>query len=222
MSASHNPPAQQGRCNVSTKKAATPRIVLALPLAVDALLTLGAAIHDSVAANPKQFPSPSPALTSLSTDLSVLQTQQVAVKNHTPGAVAARNTAEATVRGDLRQLKAYVQLVVAGDPANAAAIAQAAGMALAKSAAHPKATLTAKQTVSGTVMLVAKAVKGSHAYEWQYSTDGGKTWVAAPASTKAQTAIPGLLPGSTVLFRHRPVLVTGPQDWGQAIQAIVS
>ena len=207
---------------MTTKKPAAPHVVLTLPQPVDTLITLGTAVHDSVAANPTLLPSPSPALTVLSTHLGSLQTQQVAVKAHTPGALVLRDAACALVKADLRQLKAYVQQLVCANPSNAAAIALAAGMRLAKTGAFAKPPLAAKQTVSGTVVLVAKATAGSKAYEWQYSTDGGKTWLTTPASTKAETAIAGLVPGTTVLFRHRAVVKGGPEDWGQTIQRIVT
>ena len=45
-------------------------------------------------------------------------------------------------------------------------------------------------------------------YEWEYSTDGGKTWVTTPVTLQAKTTILGLTAGTTVQFRHRPVTKT--------------
>ena len=51
-------------------------------------------------------------------------------------------------------------------------------------------------------------VKASH--EWQYSTDGGKTWTSVQTTLQAKTTVPGLQPGNTVVFRHRAVTKSGP------------
>jgi hypothetical protein len=45
------------------------------------------------------------------------------------------------------------------------------------------------------------------------STDGGRTWVDLPLTTKASTTIAGLTPGSTVTLRHRVLTKTGMGDW---------
>ncbi len=39
----------------------------------------------------------------------------------------------------------------------------------------------------------------------EYSLDGGKTWVAAPATLQAKTTIAGLTPGATVQIRYLPI-----------------
>jgi hypothetical protein len=58
-------------------------------------------------------------------------------------------------------------------------------------------------------------------YEWQYSTDGGKTWVTAPPTLQAKTTVAGLVPGATVQFKYRPVTRAGGADWSQPISLMV-
>jgi hypothetical protein len=58
-------------------------------------------------------------------------------------------------------------------------------------------------------------------YEWAYSTDGMKTWVSMPFTTKATTTIFGLVPGSTVHFRYRPVTKDGVGNWSDRAAIIV-
>lgn len=58
-------------------------------------------------------------------------------------------------------------------------------------------------------------------YEWQYSTDGGHTWVVVPSTLQARTTVSGLTPGATVQFRVRPVTKTGEGDWSQPTSLIV-
>ena len=106
--------------------------------------------------------------------------------------------------------------------ANAANIAQAAGMSLRKPPAQSKPPLAAKAGVtSGIVQLAAKATKGAKANNWQMSTDGGKTWVDLPETTKAKTQVANLTPGTTVQFRQRALTKAGVGDWSLPVPHVV-
>ncbi|HEX8792060.1 MAG TPA: hypothetical protein VF765_13990 [Polyangiaceae bacterium] len=52
------------------------------------------------------------------------------------------------------------------------------------------------QSVADTDLETAATViqSAGGAYEWQYSTDGGKTWVMAPSTLQAKTTVTGLPP----------------------------
>ncbi len=84
-----------------------------------------------------------------------------------------------------------------------------------------KSDLVTKQLVSGSVK-VAKATQGGRSYEWQYSTDGGKTWLSAPSTTQANATIHGLQSGVVTSFRQRAITKVGPTEWSQPIAALVS
>ncbi len=71
--------------------------------------------------------------------------------------------------------------------------------------------------VSGTVNLVAASAGHRASYEWQYSTDSGKTWVALPPTLQAKTSVSGLTPGWSVQFKYRVVTKTGAADWSLPI-----
>jgi hypothetical protein len=197
-------------------------IVLNLPRPVAALIVRASNIHDNMALNAKTFPSPAPTLTVFASDLTNLTTLEAAVKNRTKGAAATRNAALKVVMVDIHQLASYVEGLANADPDNAASIAQQAGMAVRKAAVRTKPTLATKQTSSGAVHVVAKATKGAKANNWQYSTDGGKTWLLAPTSTKSTTVITGLTPGATLTVRHQAVTKAGALDWSQPVTAIVT
>jgi len=77
-------------------------------------------------------------------------------------------------------------------------------------------------TVTGTVEVVAKATKGAKMNDWQYSTDGGKTWIDAPPTSKATTTIPNLTPATTVMFRQRVFTKAGLSNWGQPVSALIN
>ena len=59
------------------------------------------------------------------------------------------------------------------------------------------------------------------AHDWEYSTDGGKTWVGAPSTLGARTTVTGLPAGTAVLFRFRALTKTGEGDWSQPTALLV-
>ncbi|HEX8794579.1 MAG TPA: fibronectin type III domain-containing protein, partial [Polyangiaceae bacterium] len=120
------------------------------------------------------------------------------------------------------QVRAYVQSVADATPENGASIIESSGLAVRKSPTHAARAFTAKAgAVSGTVKLYAVSVGHRSAYLWEYSVDGGKTWVQTPVSLQAKTTVTGLTPGQTVQFRYQPVSKTGPGDWSQTVSLIV-
>jgi hypothetical protein len=203
--------------------AAVITVVLGLPKtrAIATTIVRVTSIADAIAANKAMFTSPTPPLTQVTSDLSTLTSAETAFKNRL-GTKAARDSALAAVIADAHQLHVYVQQLVNANPSEAASIAQNASMTLRKTAARHTNDLSVKQIVSGSVKVVAKAVKGAKAHEWQYSTDGGKTWIDAPSTTKSSTTISGLLPGTTVSYRNRVLTTSGHSDWSSAISAVVS
>jgi len=197
-------------------------VVLRLPKPVAAFIIRATAIHDAMAANSKTYPSPPLVLTSYATHISALSAAEVLAKTRAAGAVAARITAQKQVSTDIGELQGYVQMVVNADPADADNLAQQAGM-FVRSYTHPaKPPLAVKQTQTGVVHVVAKATKGAKLNDWQYSVDGGKTWVSIPSTTKAKTTISGLTPGVEVTYRQRVQTKAGAQDWSQPISALVT
>jgi hypothetical protein len=196
-------------------------VVLSVPRSVAAVLVLSKAVLQAVTANKTTFPSPTPTVAQFGSDISALDTAETAVKTKTVGTVPVRNEKLAMVVADLRQLRAYVQLIANATPEQAESIAASAGMTVRKPVVRNKSDLAAKTTVSGSVKLVAKATAGSHAHEWQYSLDG-KTWVNAPSSLQAKTTISNLQTNVLTYFRHCAVSKAGPGNWSQPISLLVA
>jgi len=204
----------------STNKIA---VALGLPRKVADLLVYAQVIHDAIAANPKSLPSPSPALSVLQTDIDTATNKQAIAKTRVAGAVTDRDLAIKALKVDLNNERAYVELVANADPANAAQIVEDAGMKLHQAHARDKPPLAVKAGVtSGTVQVVAKATKGAKANDWQMSTDGGKTWVDIPSTTKATTTVANLTPATTVQFRQRVLTKAGLSDWSVPVPHVVS
>jgi hypothetical protein len=197
-------------------------VVLALKqTSIPALVQRATAIVSAMTANKATFPSPTPPLATVLADIAALQVAETALKNRL-GTRADRDDKKQVVVADMGQLHGYVQTTVNANPSQAEVIAADAAMTLRKKGAHSKAPLAVKQTVSGSVQVVAKATVGAKANEWQYSTDGGKTWIDVPSTTKAKTTIPNLTPGATVMYRQRVVTKDGVGNWSQTISALVT
>jgi hypothetical protein len=201
----------------------TPKVVLHAPHTALAWLVLAKAVYDGLSNNKGLFVTPNPPLPQLSTDIDAFDAAETATHSRTVGAAATRDAKLVIVKADLAEVCVYVQGLVNADPANAATIAQSAGLSLRKVGVHSKAELSAKPdtTTSGSVDLVAKLGGVKAAHEWQYSIDGGKTWASVQTTLQAKTTITGLSPATTVLFRHRAITKTGPDAWSQPVSMIV-
>ncbi len=82
------------------------------------------------------------------------------------------------------------------------------------------ALITLARTIVA-VHLQAEAAARRASYEWQYSNDGGKTWVQAPSTLQTKTTITGLTPSATIVFRYRAVTKVGEGEWSQPTSIMV-
>jgi len=196
-------------------------VALKLPTVVAALIAFAQTIAKAMTGNPS-FPNPSPALAVFLQVIADLQTAQTAALARTKGTVITRDEKKVALATLLQQLKGYVQTIADANVENGASIIASAGFAVRKSATRVPRVFAAKPgKVSGTAALVAAPAAKRSAYEWEYSTDGGKTWVVTPSTLPAKTTIVGLTPGATVVFRYRAVTKTGEGDWSQSVSLII-
>jgi hypothetical protein len=206
----------------TTKQAHKPIVSLKLPTPVAMLIAYGRTVVTKMTGNP-YFPSPTPSLAQLTASIDGLATAETAALGRAKGAATTRNERKAALVTELKQLKAYVQSVADAAPAeNAASIIESAGLVVRKTATRHARTFTATAgPVSGTATLRA-ASAGRASYDWQYSTDGGKTWISVAGTLQAKTAMTALTPGATVQFRYRTLTRTGEGDWSQPVALVIS
>jgi len=195
-------------------------VVLKLPDSTPALILRGQNIV-LVMRGSAWFSSLLPLLAVVSADLDDLQAVEAAALTRAKGAASARDDKKKKVIDDLTGLAGQVQSIVDQQPGEAATITAAAGMFQKKSSARSKPELAATMgEAPGQVLVRAKAVKGS-AYEWQYSIDGGLTWVALHLTTVANTSVTGLAQGTTCLFRFRTTRRDVTGDWSPTLSFYV-
>ncbi len=195
--------------------------VLLLPKTVPALVTYASSIVTAMTGNPS-FPSTVPTLPTVTAAILALQSAESAVLARTKGMADVRNDKRAQLVTLLQQLRGFIQTVADADLETAATVIRSAGIAVKKvPVVRPRTFVADQGAVSGSAKLVAPSAGRHASYEWQYSTDGGKTWLVAPTTIHARTSISGFTPGATVGFRFRSVTRAGEGDWSQAVQLVV-
>ena len=208
--------------NNSNKKVHRSIAVLKLPNVVSLLITYVQGILKAMTGNPT-FPTPNPPLTAVSGAANDLQAAETAARTRATGTIATRNEKRAALVTLLEVLKAYVQSVADASPENAISIIESSGLALRKATVRAPRVFAAKATtLSGSVKLTAPLAGRRAAYRWQYSTDGGKTWVDASETLQAKTSVTGLPVGTTAQFRYRSVIKGGASDWSAPLSMVVS
>ncbi len=207
----------------TTKSIRRPTATLPLPKNVSALLTYAQNVVTRTTGNPA-LPAPTPPLALITTAINELQVAETAALARTKGAAAVRNEKRDALVSLLQQLRGHIQAAVDADAANGVSIIQSTGLAVRKIPTHHARVFAAKPgPVSGVAQIVAPSAGPRSSYEWQYSTDGGKTWVTAPVTVQAKTRIAGLVPGATVQFRYRAVTPkAGEGDWSQPVSLMIS
>lgn len=201
-------------------KRTVPKIVLNLPKSVPDVLVYGRSVVQAMTNN-AYFPTPHPPLNQVTTDLDALEAAEAGSKSRAKGAAAARDLKLEKVHQDLEGLQAYVQSIIAANPAQAAAIQESSGMEGKQSATRQKPDLEVKLTdTPGQVHVVARAADKFAAYEWQYSADG-KNWTPAGITTVADQFIPSLTVGTTYAFRYRTTMGRVTGDWSQDISFVM-
>jgi hypothetical protein len=196
-------------------------IALNLPRAASTLAAFSNHVVTCMTGN-SLFPSPLPTLAVVTQAINDLLSANTASLTHAKGTATTRNEKVTALVVLLQQLRAYVQAAADANVENGASIIESAGFSVRKTAVRAPRVFDAKPGLtSGTAKLVAKSAGPHSSYEWQSSSDGGKTWTAAPVTIQARTTVGGLPPGTTVQFRYRPVTRTGEGDWSQIVTLLV-
>ena len=210
--------------STNIKQTTTSRSIVALnlPVPVPALITYTQTVYKGLNGNPR-FPTTIPPLTELEASINALVAGETAALSRAKGAVVQRNAAKKALVQQMQLLRANVQSTADADPDNALAIIESAGMSVRRPTVRkPRVFAATPAATSGTVKLVTASAGPRSSYEWQYSTDGAKTWIALPPSIQAKTTIPGMVAGITLQFRYRAITPkTGAEDWSAPVSLLV-
>ena len=186
-----------------------PRVALAVSRGrFRSLITRAKAVQAAIAADPGLFASVDPTPAAFLVQIQTLEAAQQRTTAKVPGASADRNAAADVVISSLGEIRTYVQGLCDASPEKAAQIVAAASMRVIVSTPAQKPVIAAQLGVpSGSVLLRANkhALVGKTSamctFNWEYSLDGQKTWIAVLGTPVPETTIAGLAPLATVSFR---------------------
>lgn len=185
-----------------------------------------------IGGHPNLFASPNPPLSVIKDQVVVVDAAQVLASTRAKGTATARNVQRGILVGMLETEVTYVQGVAdhSATPEEAAATIEAAALKVAPVAQRTKALLTVSQgPTAGSVHLdaFAKLLVGKHQakktfFNWQYTADGGLTYITLSSTPKSKTTLEGLTPLHTYGFR---VSLTNPdgivEAWSQVVTFLV-
>jgi hypothetical protein len=175
--------------------------------------------------------TPVPTIAALDNQIVVVGNLQALVATHAYGAAATRNFQLGVLMGLLNKGLGYVQDLAdnAQSYDQAESIIKASGLLVAGSPSHPKALLTVRQSMPGApvvldanVGMITNRSKKGRFFGWQYTPDGGKTFVSLPTTSKGKTTVTGLTALTTYGFRVNVTLTDGiTQPWSQIVDFLV-
>jgi hypothetical protein len=189
------------------------------------------AVCQGIGAHPGTFGTPSPALASILAQEAVVDQAEVLAGTRAKGTAKARNVQRGILVSMLEAELMYVQGIAdqAATVEAAAAVIEAAAYTVALVSKYQKPLLQVKQgPTSGAVLIIAHArllTGGSKRrcfFGWQYSPDGGKTWITLPSTPKASTTLTGLTALTVYSFRVNVTMSDAiPGEWSQVITFLV-
>jgi hypothetical protein len=190
------------------------------------LLARAWAIYNAILAKPALFVTINVAL--ILTRIQAFEEAQKQLATGAKGTASTRNLAAAALVTCLETARALVQELVDASPEQGAVIIDAAAMLMGTVKAYAKPLLKATQSQpSGAVHLVANVAlltagtKGKVFFNWQYSSDGGKTWITAPSTPHGNTDLAGLTALETYSFRASVTDKNDTTTWSQVVTLFV-
>ena len=197
-----------------------------------AILTRAQAMYDGMAADPSTYAKPLLPLPDFLVLIQNLAVAQQAVKTRTLGASEKRDVHRGLLITGMEIERAFVQSIADAHASQAAALITGAGLVVAASAMHSKPLLAVRHgKQSGSLLcdanvglLVgagAKHPNQSRYFNWQYTLDGGATFLTLPPTTTGKTQFHGLTPLTTVGVRVSMTNADGPGAWSQVVTSLV-
>jgi hypothetical protein len=186
------PPIPHGRVSLDTTQNKVP-----------AFLVRANTIHDAMSAAASTFTAPVPSMPALLSLIQVATAAQQATATRARGLASTRNGKIVDLANALATERAYLQGLVDASPEQGARIAELAGMRLviAKRAIKPLLALSlgepsgiVRASAHAALLKQGRGAQRATTYNWRFTPDGGKTWIAAPSTPVARTLLTGLAP----------------------------
>jgi hypothetical protein len=168
------------------------------------------------------FPSPSPSLLEVETATDALFESETRTLTRVVDSVTDRNAKRMTLVALLQRLADYVRTIAIANREHAAEIVESAGMYLKNPGGRKKQTFHTEQTRLNEIEVFCPSAGSGAAYEFQYSLDGGRTWLATEQQIRNVANVTIKVPShSMVHLRHRVIVKNVTGDWSQTIWILV-
>lgn len=169
-----------------------------------------------------QYPTPSPALTVVTTSVNAFETTVHDALDGGKIAIAARNAARVELLSLVRQLAAYVQGNCGADLVNLIgsgfeAVRAPSPVGQLDAPGNVRLLLT---NMSGQLALRFDKVVNAANYSYQTATDDVGPWTDEKLSSNTRVLIDGLTPGKTYWARVRANGTAGPSEWSNPATAM--
>ncbi len=170
------------------------------------------------------FPTPSPALSVITTDANNLETAYIAAQTRAHGTAAQKAAMVNALNLSMQALAHYVELIANADPNNAETIITSAGMVVKKPAVHLPRALHVVAGAKGVVTLTCPLTKNA-SYKWEYAI-GDPTieanWKFLGEVRQTKMVQTGLISGTVYHFREWTIGIKGIEPVSQVVSAMVS
>ncbi len=169
------------------------------------------------------FPTPSPALSTVSTQLAKLEASYTVSQTRVKGSVATMRADQKALVILLKALASYVEQVANETPDTAEATIASSGMPLKKPRPHVNKTFSVTLSKDpDTVVLNTKAVKDS-SYVYQVTTDAtnANSWTNVIISNTAKYTKNGFSSGTRYYFRVAVITKNVQGPWSPVLSVIV-
>lgn len=176
-------------------------------LSPDGKVTTGQNIITSMQAAPTYFAPASLPLpfASMIASITNLHNAILATGSGLAGSISNMHEKERIVLSIFNVVRSYVEMV-ANNTTDPQTVIEAAGMVAVKLNGGSGATeLTITALGNGVLQVSVPRNAGEAAFIYQYSTDGGTTWLEFESSKLATVQLTNQTPGSTLFFRYAAV-----------------
>jgi hypothetical protein len=169
------------------------------------------------------FPTPTPTLTLVTTQLNKLITAQDLVQTKVSGSAVAMHAEAKSLEVLLKQLAAYVAAIATSNFAEAAVIIESAGMNIRQQKALAGKTFSAKLgKTPGTVLLNTKAAaRSSYLYEMTTDPSTAASWAQIAICQTVRFTQIGLTSGIRYYFRVAVITKAVPGLWSPVLNVII-
>jgi hypothetical protein len=190
------------------------------------LLAVAKCVHAAMSAHASTYAAAPVAMATFLALIQALDEGQQGVRNRTMTG-AERDLRRDAVWSALEALRVFVQSLCDESPEQALTLIQNAGLEVADAPVHAKPLLGVRQgPQAGMVILEAHAGllatgKGRMFFNWEYTVNGGASWIAVPSTPWARTTIAGLPALVTCGFRVSVTDPVGQGEWSQVVALLV-